>query len=127
MPDRAALLSENLEKSVEIGTLCAFYGQLLTDRQLEAVELHYMEDLSLSEIAEMQNSTRQNIHETIIRSVQKLRDWEQKLGMVQKSVQITEQLKNIRSLISSKELEKAQNLLDKLINNQEGEDREHGI
>ena len=43
---------EKLEKSVEIGTLCAFYGGLLTQRQQDALRLYYEEDLSLGEIAD---------------------------------------------------------------------------
>ena len=62
---------ERLEKSVEIGTLCAFYGGLLTQRQQEMLRLYYEEDFSLGEIAEQFGVSRQNVHELITRSVQK--------------------------------------------------------
>ena len=67
---------ERLEKSVEIGTLCAFYGGLLTQRQQEMLRLYYEEDFSLGEIAEQFGVSRQNVHELITRSVQKLRRYE---------------------------------------------------
>ena len=43
---------ERLEKSVEIGTLCAFYGGLLTDKQQDALRLHYEEALGAVRRAE---------------------------------------------------------------------------
>ena len=48
---------ERLEKSVEIGTLCAFYGGLLTQRQQEMLRLYYEEDFSLGEIAPVFDAT----------------------------------------------------------------------
>ena len=57
-----------LEASVEMGTLCAFYGGLLTDKQLQAMQLHFDEDLSLGEIARQMNVSRQNVHDLIARS-----------------------------------------------------------
>ena len=71
-----------LMKNVEISTLCAFYGGLLTARQREALTLHYDEDLSLAEIADQFGVSRQNIHDLITRSVQKLQRCEQAVGGV---------------------------------------------
>ena len=71
-----------LMKNVEISTLCAFYGGLLTAKQREALTLHYDEDLSLAEIAEQFCVSRQNIHDLISRSAQKLQRYEQAVGGV---------------------------------------------
>ena len=76
---------ERLEKSVEIGTLCAFYGGLLTQKQQDALRLHYEEDLSLGEIAEELDTSRQNVHELITRSAQKLRRYEETLGAARRA------------------------------------------
>ena len=57
-----------LDTSVEMGTLSAFYGGLLTDRQRQALRLYYEEDYSLGEIAEQLGCTRQSVHELIARS-----------------------------------------------------------
>lgn len=71
---------EHLSQSVEIGTLCAYYGKLLTDHQQKALRLHYEEDLSTVEIAEMLNVSRQNVHDMMLRSIQKLYAYETALG-----------------------------------------------
>ena len=70
-----------LLQSVELGTLLACYGGLLTDKQREALRLHCDEDLSLAEIADEMGVSRQNVHELIVRSQQKLRRYESALHL----------------------------------------------
>lgn len=72
---------KRLLQSVELGTLLACYGGLLTDKQREALRLHCGEDLSLSEIAGAMDVTRQNVHELIARSEAKLRRYEAALHL----------------------------------------------
>ncbi|MBQ7868116.1 MAG: helix-turn-helix domain-containing protein [Clostridia bacterium] len=114
---------QRLEQSVEIGTLCAFYGGLLTDRQLDALRLHYEEDLSLGEIAEELGVSRQNVHELITRSVQKLRRYEQALGAAQRAEQTAKTLRQALELMDGADakLEEARALIGQIIRQQEGE------
>ena len=121
---------ERLEKSVEIGTLCAFYGGLLTDRQLDALRLHYEEDLSLGEIAEELGVSRQNVHELITRSAQKLRRYEEALGAAKRAEETAKQLRQALALVQSigglnetdqSRLEEAGKLMARIIRQQEGE------
>ena len=119
--------NERLEKSVEIGTLCAFYGGLLTQRQLEALRLHYEEDYTLGEIAEQMSVTRQNVHELITRSVQKLRRYEEALGLAARAEDTARALRKAQSLVSQGSLNEANRILETIIRQQEGEENEHGI
>ena len=114
---------QRLEQSVEIGTLCAFYGGLLTDRQLDALRLHYEEDLSLGEIAEELGVSRQNVHELITRSVQKLCRYEQALGAAQRAEQTAKTLRQALELMDGADakLEEARALIGQIIRQQEGE------
>lgn len=73
-----------MNKLVEIGILFDFYGKLLTERQYQAVELYYIHDLSLAEIGEELNITRQGVFDTLKRSEQKLYNYEEILGLVEK-------------------------------------------
>ncbi len=59
-----------------------FYGELLTAKQREYFDLHYNEDLSLSEIAETEGITRQGVWDIIRRGEDALRNTEAKTGLV---------------------------------------------
>lgn len=119
--------NERLEKSVEIGTLCAFYGGLLTRRQLEALRLHYEEDYTLGEIAEQLGVTRQNVHELITRSVQKLHRYEDALGLAARAEDTARALRKAQALLAQGSLNEANRILETIIRQQEGEENEHGI
>ena len=54
--------------------LLDFYGELLTDKQRECFDLHYNEDLSLSEIAEQLGISRQGVWDNIRRAESVLED-----------------------------------------------------
>ena len=121
---------EKLEKSVEIGTLCAFYGGLLTQKQQDALRLYYEEDFSLGEIADELEVSRQNVHELITRSAQKLRKYEEALGSMKRAEETARQLKQVLSVMETistanqndqNRLEEAGDLIRRLIRQQEGE------
>ena len=121
---------EKLEKSVEIGTLCAFYGGLLTQKQQDALRLYYEEDLSLGEIADELETSRQNVHELITRSAQKLRRYEEALGSMKRAEETARQLRQALAMLKGirpadendkSRLEEAGALLGRIIRQQEGE------
>lgn len=63
-----------------------FYGDLLTDKQREYFDLHYNDDLSLYEIAEMSGTSRQAVWDIIRRAEATLDDTEKKTGLVAKAI-----------------------------------------
>ncbi len=68
-------------------TLCflkSFYGEMLTEKEREAAELYLDEDLSLAEIAEQLQVTRQGVHDTLNRAFLKLEEYERKLGLAER-------------------------------------------
>lgn len=71
-----------IEKVVEIGVLFDFYGKLLTSRQISIIELFYIHDLSLAEIGEELDISRQAVYDTLKRSEKKLYEYEENLGLV---------------------------------------------
>ena len=87
-----------VEKLVEIGILFDFYGKLLSEKQYLAVELYYIHDLSLAEIGDELNITRQGVFDTLKRSEQKLYQDEEKLGLVKKFYSSHDNIKNIISI-----------------------------
>ena len=66
---------------VNMSLLLDFYGDTLSDKQREAMDLFYNGDLSLSEIAEITKITRQGVRDRIVKSEQILAELENKLGL----------------------------------------------
>ena len=63
---------------------CDFYGELLTDRQREVVELYHGDNLTLAEIAEEFGISRQGVHDTLKNAEMALTEYEEKLRLVDK-------------------------------------------
>ena len=61
-----------------------FYGELLTERQREVLELYNEENLSLAEIAEEFGISRQGVHDALHKAQKALEDYEYKLGLVER-------------------------------------------
>ena len=87
-------------KDLKISTLLDFYGEMLTDKQRDVIELYYNEDLSLAEIAEHENITRQGVRDSIKRGEQMLFSLEEKLGLAQKFMNFNEIFEDIKYLAS---------------------------
>lgn len=60
------------------------YGSLLTEKQQQTLDLIYNEDLSLGEVANMLNISRQAVYDTQRRSEELLREYDEKLGLVRR-------------------------------------------
>lgn len=102
-----------MEKNVKISMLCQLYGKLLTEKQFELIEDYYNNDLSLSEIAENNNITRQAVRDIIKKGEKKLFEYEEKLMFMKRTLN---QEKKIEKVLS--ELTKIQkNYSDKQILN----------
>ena len=83
------------EKDFRISYLLDFYGNILTDKQKDAIDLYYNEDLSLAEIAEHQEITRQGVRDAIKRGEETLIEMENKLGFAKKIDEYREMLEKI--------------------------------
>lgn len=92
-----------MDERTKINLLYDFYGDFLTKKQKEIFELHFLNDLSLGEIAENYGVTRQGIHDILKRAQDVLTGYEKKLGMVQRYANLEKKVEII--LRSLKELE----------------------
>ena len=90
-----------MEDRVEISLLMDFYGPLLTEKQKSIMELYYNEDLSLAEIAELNNTSRQAIH-LIKRCYKQFLAYESKLNLLQKSFEKEKKIINLLEKINEK-------------------------
>ena len=71
-----------LEHYFRVTALLDFYGALLTDKQRQYLEYHFLNDLSLAEIAEEFGVSRQAVHDVLKRSEAILEEYESRLGLV---------------------------------------------
>ena len=105
-----------MEKHIEISMLVEIYGKLLTEKQYQVISDYYNEDLSLSEIAENNNISRQGVRDIIKKGESKLFEYEEKLQIMKKTQEnektiqlILSQLSKIQDNSSDKKVEKILN------------------
>lgn len=70
-----------IEKTNRMNALFEFYSTLLTEKQMNYMELYYADDFSLGEIAEEYAVSRQAVYDNIKRTEKILEDYEKKLHL----------------------------------------------
>ena len=78
-----------MDKTIYYNVLYDYYGSLLTDKQKSYYEDYYFNDLSLSEIAENNNVSRNAVHNQLKIAIEKLEMYEEKLNLYEKRLKIT--------------------------------------
>ena len=84
-----------MDKNIQIGLLYEFYGNLLTEKQAYVINSYYNDDLSLSEIADELEITRQGVRKHLIEAEKLLNNYEEKLGLMNKFLENKNELKYI--------------------------------
>ena len=96
--------------------LLDFYGQLLTERMRSTLELHFAEDLSLAEIAEQENISRQAVHDAITRGRKSLDEYEAKLGLIKRFMSQQSVIRDALDALEKNDTNRAHLMLSKLMN-----------
>jgi len=102
-----------MDEKIKISILLEIYGNLLTDTQKKYMELYYNQDLSLTEIGEIEDITRQAVRTILLKSKNKLYEYEEKLNFMQKELEIKN---TINRLSQTKLAKKEQELINKINN-----------
>ena len=76
-----------MNKKIYFNNLYDYYSMLFTDKQREYYEDYCFKDLSLAEIAELNNTSRQAIHDLIKRCYKQILSYEDKLNLLKKSLE----------------------------------------
>ena len=79
-----------MSKNLVIADLLDLYGDMLTEKQKDVMELYYDQDLSLAEIAEHEEITRQGVRDSIKRGEAYLLELEEKLHFAEKFKRLVE-------------------------------------
>ena len=85
---------------IDRALLLDFYGELLTEKQRRYWDLHWNEDLSLAEIAELEGLSRQGVWDILRRAEQNLREVEQKTGLIRRFLDRRDEIEEIRRELS---------------------------
>lgn len=93
----------DLIKTLRMNYLFDFYQSLLTNKQRNYLELFYLEDYSLSEIADTFNVSRQAVYDNIRRTGDLVEDYEKKLELYQKFEQRREIYDEMKQHLSNPE------------------------
>lgn len=80
---------------VRLGILFDYYGDLLTDKQQEFFKSYYFDNLTLQEVADNYNISRNAVHKTLNSINEKLEYFEIKLKLYEKSQKIKELVKDL--------------------------------
>ncbi len=88
-----------LEKTTRMNFLFDFYQALLTEKQRSYMELYYLDDHSLGEIAESYEISRQAVYDNIRRTEAMLEEYEDKLRLLEKFQQRQRMLQELTDAI----------------------------
>ena len=102
-----------MEEKVRISILLEIYGNLLTEKQYEFMDLYYNQDLSLSEIGDNNDITRQAVRTILLKSKKKLEEYESKLKFMQKEEKIKKYIEELEETnVDKKILKKIKQQID---------------
>jgi len=87
-------------KHVRIGILLDIYGSLLTNRQLQILNTYYNEDMSLSEIAEEFDISRQGVLDNVKKGEKKLLEYEEKLHILENQENRKSKIDKVLNILS---------------------------
>jgi len=103
-----------LEKTMRLNYLLDFYHTLLTPKQREYMEMYYLEDYSLVEIANHADVSRQAVYDNIKRTEDILESYEQSIQLYEKFQMRISLLNTLEKSIDEEQEEKIHSLIDQL-------------
>ena len=106
-----------MEKKVQISMLLQIYGRMLTENQYELASDYYNNDLSLSEIAENNNITRQAVRDVIKKGENKLFELEEKLSFMDRMLKQDKKIQQILGELCKIQEGSSDKKIEKILNN----------
>ena len=86
-----------MEEKVILSMLIQTYGKLLNEKQYQIMDDYYNNDLSLSEIAQNHNITRQAVRDIIKKGEKKLFEYEEKLLFMKRTLNTEKKIEKVLS------------------------------
>ena len=86
-------------QAFEMSLLFDYYGNMLTEKQREYLDMRYNQDMSLSEIADSQGVSRQAVFDLLSRTEALLHRMEENIGYIQRDIQVRTACRNIQQQV----------------------------
>ncbi len=93
-------MKKMITQTIEVTMLYDVYGGLLTQRQQKCIQMHYLDDLSLAEVAQLLDVSRQAVHDNLKRAISSMQELESKLCLLERYQQQNIQLREIDKLLT---------------------------
>ena len=93
-----------IEDNIKIAKLIDVYGSLLTTKQMDIMTNYYFDNLTLSEIADNYNISRQAVNDCITQSTKILQNYEDKLQLIKKNHNLKVRLNNLKNMSTNEDL-----------------------
>jgi len=94
-----------MDERIYLNDLYDLYGKLLNDIQRKYFEYYYFDNLSLGEIADLLDVSRNAVHKNIKLVETKLNDYESKLELYKKNIKLQKIIGKIEDKNLKKELD----------------------
>lgn len=101
---------ERLREVYELSLLFDFYGELLGEHKKQIFEDYVLNDYSLAEVAGEAGISRQGVHDIIKRCTRSLKEYEEKLHLVEKFEQTKKLVGDIKEI--SEEIRRSGNVFE---------------
>lgn len=85
-----------MDKNTQIIILYDYYKKLLNEREQHYFEDYYFNNLTLAEISENMEVSRNNVHKTLKGIELKLEEYETKLNLYEKSIKLEKIMNKIK-------------------------------
>jgi len=103
-----------MEKLLRNTLLYDFYGELLATRQKNMHHMYFFEDMTMEEIGERLEITRQSVNHSLKQAQKNLENFEEKLGMIALYDAVREQAKTLENALVNNDNERAGAVLKEL-------------
>ena len=95
-----------MEDIIYLNNLYDYYGELLTDKQKNYFEDYYFQNLTLQEISDNYQVSRNAVHKSIKLIEKKLLFYEEKLALYEKNIKLNEIIEKVKDKDIKEELER---------------------
>lgn len=104
-----------LQDFVEYGRLFEIYGKLLNEDRQKVMTSYFEYNMTLAEIAQERQISRQAVLDAIDKSCQKLKDYDKCLNLLENKNQIRKELEEIKILAKKSNQEEIIKKVDKIL------------